>query len=122
MCVGRNAYITQGSSTNNALLAELVPENELWLHPKPARNLAIASGDVVEVTSAVGKGRLKVRVTEEIRPDTVYMDSGFGVLSKGLSNVYGKGASIVEILEDHNDTISGNMAMHETFVTIRKIT
>jgi len=122
LVVGRNAYITQGSSTNNALLAELVPENELWLHPKPARNLAITSGDVVEVTSLVGKGRLKVRVTEEIRPDTVYMDSGFGVLSKGLSTVYGKGASIVEILEDRNDIISGNMAMHETFVTVRKIT
>ena len=119
--VGRNAYITQGSSTNNALLAELVPENELWLHPKPAKGLSIGPGDWVEVASPVGKARLKVRVTEEIRPDTVYMDSGFGVLSKGLSNVYGKGASIVEILEDHNDTISGNMAMHETFVTVRKI-
>ncbi len=122
LVVGRNAYITQGSSTNNALLCELVPENELWLHPKPARKMAIASGEMVEVTSPVGRGRLKVRVTEEIRPDTVYMDSGFGMLSKGLSNVYGKGASIVEILEDHNDTISGNMAMHETFVTVRKIT
>lgn len=120
--VGRNAYITQGSSTNNALLAELVPENELWLHPRPARQLSIGPGDMVEVTSPVGRGRLKVRITEEIRPDTVYMDSGFGVLSKGLSNVYGKGASIVEILEDHNDIISGNMAMHETFVTVRKST
>ncbi|MBA4395315.1 MAG: nitrate reductase, partial [Desulfobacca sp.] len=121
LVVGRNAYITQGSSTNNPLLAELVPENDLWLHPKSARNLSIGPGDWVEVASPVGKGRLKVRITEEIRPDTVYMDSGFGVLSKGLSNSYGKGASIVEILEDHNDTISGNMAMHETFVTVRKV-
>lgn len=119
--VGRNAYITQGSSTNNPLLAELVPENELWLHPKPARILEIASGETVEVTSPVGKGRLRVRITEEIRADTVYMESGFGVLSKGLSTVYGKGACIVDVLEDHNDKISGNMAMHETFVTVRKI-
>jgi thiosulfate reductase / polysulfide reductase chain A len=120
LVVGRNAYITQGSSTNNALLSELVPENEVWLHPKPARSLGIASGEVVEVASSTGKGRLKARITEEIRPDTVYMDSGFGMLSKGLSHVYGKGASIVEILEDHNDIISGNMAMHETFVSVRK--
>jgi thiosulfate reductase/polysulfide reductase chain A len=49
------------------------------------------------------------------------MDSGFGVLSKGLSNVYGKGACIVDILEDFNDEISGNMAMHETMVTVRKL-
>ena len=69
----------------------------------------------------MGKGRLKVFITEETRPDTVYMDSGFGVISKGLSNVYGKGACIADILEDHNDKISGNMAMHETMVTVRKI-
>jgi thiosulfate reductase/polysulfide reductase chain A len=73
------------------------------------------------VESAVGRVRLKVRITEDIRTDTVYMDSGFGVLSKGLSNVYGKGASIVDVLEDRNDKISGNMAMHETFVAVRKI-
>jgi thiosulfate reductase/polysulfide reductase chain A len=121
LVVGRNAYITQGSSTNNALLAELVPENEMWLHPQAARNLGIGPGDRAEVESAVGRVRLKVRITEDIRTDTVYMDSGFGVLSKGLSNVYGKGASIVDVLEDRNDKISGNMAMHETFVAVRKI-
>ena len=47
--VGRNAYITQGSSTNNPLLAELVPENTLWLHPIPAKRLGINPGDTVEV-------------------------------------------------------------------------
>jgi len=119
--VGRNAYITQGSSTNNALLHELAPENTLWLHPQSAKKLGISQGNYVEVASKVGKGKLKVRITEEIRQDTVYMDSGFGVLSKGLSKIYGVGACIVDILEDYNDEISGNMAMHETMVTVRKI-
>ena len=119
--VGRNAYITQGSSTNNELLSELVPENSLWLHPAPARKLGIQMGDTVEVKSAVGLERLKVRITEEIRKDTVYMDSGFGAISKGLSNVYGKGACISALIEDHSDEISGNMAMHETMVIVRKV-
>ena len=119
--VGRNAYITQGPSTNNELLSELVPENSLWLHPAPAGKLKIKMGDTVEVKSAVGKEGLKVRITEEIRKDTVYMDSGFGVISKGLSNVYGKGACISAVIEDHSDEISGNMAMHETMVTVRKV-
>ncbi|MFC1885439.1 molybdopterin-dependent oxidoreductase [Thermodesulfobacteriota bacterium] len=118
--VGRNAYITQGSSTNNPLLAELVPENALWMHPEPAKKLGIGPADKVEVASAVGKEKLKVRITEEIRKDTVYMDSGFGVLSEGLSTVYGKGACISAVLEDRVDEISGNMAMHETMVTVRK--
>ena len=121
MVVGRNAFITQSASTNNALLWQLQNENCLWIHPKPAATLGIDHGDRVEVSSPAGSGRLKARVTKETRPDTVYMDTGFGVVSKGLSNIYGKGACIAEVLEDHADRISGNMAMHETFVHVRKI-
>jgi len=119
--VGRNAYITQSASTNNALLWELEQENSLWIHPVPAKRLGIQHGMQVEVKSAVGKGRLKARVTEDTRADTVYMDTGFGVISKGLSKIFGKGACIADVLEDHADRISGNMAMHETFVSVNKV-
>ncbi len=119
--VGRNAYITQSASTNNALLWELEPENDLWIHPGPAEKMGIRHGDRVEVKSSAGKGRLKARVTRDTRPDTVYMDTGFGAISKGLTNIFGKGACIAEVLEDHADRVSGNMAMHETFVSVRKI-
>jgi thiosulfate reductase/polysulfide reductase chain A len=119
--VGRNAYITQSASTNNTLLWELERENFLWIHPDPAQQLGIRHGDPVEVKSPAGTGRLKARVTEATRPDTVYMDTGYGVISKGLSKIYGKGACIAEVLEDHADEISGNMAMHETIVSVRKV-
>jgi thiosulfate reductase/polysulfide reductase chain A len=119
--VGRNAYITQSASTNNALLWELEHENTLWIHPTPAQRLGIRHDDTVEVKSSAGRGRLKARVTADTRPDTVYMDTGFGVISKGLSKIYGKGACIAEVLEDPADEISGNMAMHETIVSVRKV-
>ncbi len=119
--VGRNAYITQSASTNNSLLWELEPENALWIHPRPAEKLGIRNQDMVEVKSSVGKGRLKARVTRDTRPDTVYMDTGFGAISKGLTNIFGKGACIAEVLEDAADRVSGNMAMHETFVSVSKI-
>ncbi len=121
MVVGRNAFITHGSTQNNALLHELLPENHLWIHPESAAAAGVADGDRVEVASAAGRGRLRVKTTRGIREDTVFMETGFGVMSKGLRNIFGTGASISEILEDHNDEISGNMAMHETFVSIRKI-
>jgi thiosulfate reductase/polysulfide reductase chain A len=119
--VGRNAYITQSASTNNALLWKLERENSLWIHPVPAKRLGIQNGKLVEVKSPAGKGRLKARVTEDTRADTVYMNTGFGVISKGLSKIFGKGACIADVLEDHADKISGNMAMHETFVTVSKV-
>lgn len=118
--VGRNAYVTQSSSTNNPLLCEIQCENQIWIHPDSARRLGISSGDNVEVKSPVGSGVIKARVTEEIRPDTVYMDTGYGALSKQLTNTYGRGCSIADILEDKADKVSGNLAMHETFVRLRK--
>ncbi len=120
MVVGRNAYITQSATTNNSLLWELQHENVLWIHPEPAKKLGIKPGDQVEVASPAGKGRLKAYVTGKTRPDTVYMDTGFGVLSEGLTKIFGKGACIVEVLEDYADRISGNMAMHETIVSVTK--
>ena len=121
MVVGRNAYITQSASTNNSLLWQLQKENEIWIHPQPASSLGIQEGDFVEVASPAGRGRLKARVTKETRRDTVYMDTGFGVISKGLSNIFGQGACIAEVLEDYADAVSGNMAMHETVVSVRRV-
>lgn len=120
LVVGRNAVITQSSSQNNSLLVQFQPDNDLWIHPQSAGELGIRHGDTVTVESKAGRQRIRARVTERTRPDTVYMHTGFGVLSKGLSNVRGKGACIAEVLEDYMDDISGNMAMHETIVKVSK--
>ena len=120
MVVGRNAYFTHGTSQNNALLHQFMPENTLWMNPKAAKRLGIRDGYKVEISSKAGKGTLKANLKEGIREDTVYMLSGFGVLSKGLTNIYGNGACMAEILEDYADEISGNMAMHETFVKVAR--
>jgi thiosulfate reductase/polysulfide reductase chain A len=118
LVVGRNAVITQSSSTNNSLLQEFQPSNHLWLNPRPARDLGLSDGDWVRVTSPAGSQLIQVKVTGRVRPDTVYMHTGFGVISPDLSRVKGKGAAIADVLVDRMDDISGNMAMHETFVDV----
>jgi thiosulfate reductase/polysulfide reductase chain A len=120
LVLGRDAYATHATTWNNALLHELMPENTLWMHPRAAATLGITEGERVRVSSKAGEAEINVTVKNGIREDTVYMASGFGVLSKGLSTVFGKGACIVELIEDFADDLSGNMAMHETFVQIAK--
>jgi len=120
MVVGRNAYFTHCTTQNNALLHQFMSENTLWINPKAATRLGIKEGDMVDISSEAGKGTLKAGLKEGIREDTIYMLSGFGVLSKGLTNIYGRGACMSEILVDYADELSGNMAMHETFVTVRR--
>ncbi len=118
LIVGRHAFFTHGTTANNPYLHDIMPENSLWLAPGEAAKLGLRHGQMVKVKSPVGEERLKLEVTEKIRPDSVYMAHGFGVLSKGLSNIYGKGGSDAALLESKFCPISGNCAMHETFVEI----
>ena len=118
LLVGRHAYFTHGTTTNNPYLHDIMPENTLWLHPQEAARLGLDDGRLVRVKSAVGEETLKLEVTEKIRPDSVYMAHGFGVLSKGQSNVYGVGGCDAALIEEKTCMISGNVAMHETLVEI----
>lgn len=120
LILGRKAFHTHASTTNNAWLREFEPENHLWLNPAPAASLSIADGDTVEVTSSVGSVRLKAKVTQEIRPDCVFMLHGFGKKSSWQRYVYNTGGSDAQVLETAWDKISGNAAFHETFVKVIK--
>jgi thiosulfate reductase/polysulfide reductase chain A len=119
--LGRHGWNTHTGTQNNEYLWEVQKENTLWINPKEALKLGIRSGDTVAVTSSVGEQTIKAEVTEKIHPDCVFYAHGFGRLSKGMSLVYQKGASQAAILEDYIEPISGNAAMHETFVTVRKV-
>ncbi len=121
LITGRRAYFTHANSTNNAWLNPFAPENSLWLSPGSADRLGIASGDMVEVASSVGTARLKAKVTQEIRPDCVFMLHGYGKRSKWQRLVADKGGSDAELLETAWDKVSGNASLHETFVSVRKV-
>jgi thiosulfate reductase/polysulfide reductase chain A len=118
---GRRAYFTHANSANNAWLNQFAPENGLWLNQSAADNLGIVDGNRVEVASTVGAVRLKAKVTQEIRPDCVFMLHGYGKKSKWQRLVAGNGGSDAELLETAWDKVSGNAALHETFVSVRKV-
>lgn len=120
MVIGRNAMITQTSTANNSLLHEFVPTNTLWLNTGAAGKLGIKDGDLVEVASPVGRQELRAEVTDKIRPDTVFMLSGYNTLSTMQHLSHGNGASINEILDDDYDAVTGNASMHTTFVTVTR--
>jgi thiosulfate reductase/polysulfide reductase chain A len=120
MVIGRNAMITQSSTANNALLHQFLPTNTLWLNTGAAGKLGINDGDLVEVASPVGRQELRAEVTDKIRPDTVFMLSGYNTLSTMQHLSHNNGASINELLDDDFDAITGNASMHTTFVTVTR--
>ncbi len=120
LLTGKVAQHTQFGTQNNQLLHKYQDEPRLWLHPEPAEGLGLKDWDLVEVTSLVGSVKIPVKVTQAIRPDCVYMTTGYGHHSKGLRTAYQVGASDSDLHVTYTDPISGGQALSQTFVSVKK--
>lgn len=118
---GRAPMHTFGRTSNNPNLVDLMDENKVWVNPKVAKIWGIEADQEVWLENQDGKQStfsIKVRITERIRHDSVYMIHGFGSTKKELSRAYGKGASDSELITNVKyDPIMGGTGMRENFVT-----
>ncbi|MGP8107477.1 MAG: molybdopterin-dependent oxidoreductase [Desulfobaccales bacterium] len=122
LIVGRCAAHTHISTQNNYYLNELVPENELWINTQPAGRIGIKNGDYVEVSSRLGGGKIKAKVTDAIHPEAVFMLHGFGKTVPAQTRCYLKGASDALLQENVTDPVGGSPGLHETMVQVRPLT
>jgi thiosulfate reductase/polysulfide reductase chain A len=118
---GRAAAHTFGRTINNPLLFELMPENSVWIHPTAAAGLGIASNQYVRLKNPAGtqSNRVRVRVTQRIRPDSVFLVHGFGHTDPRLRLARGAGADDAGLM--HNvkiDPVMGGTGMRASFVTL----
>ncbi|HOV09905.1 MAG: Polysulfide reductase chain A precursor [Spirochaetes bacterium ADurb.Bin218] len=119
---GRSASHSFARTINNPILSELDPENEVWVNPIVAIEWGLKNGQYVRLENQDGvvSNKVKVRVTERIRPDSVYMVHGFGSTAKNLRRAFGKGADDQELMTRILvDPIMGGQGMHGNFVTFR---
>jgi thiosulfate reductase/polysulfide reductase chain A len=121
LILGRKAYFTHANTTNYPWLHAFQPDNYLLLNSKTAESLGIEDGNRVEVTSSSGATRLPAKISEEIRPDCVFILHGFGKRTKWQRLVSETTGSDVQVLETAWDKVSGNAALHETFVKLRRV-
>jgi thiosulfate reductase/polysulfide reductase chain A len=121
LILGRKAFQTHANTTNYPWLNAFEPDNYLLLHASTAKSLGIADHDRVEVTSLSGVIQLAARISEDIRPDCVFMLHGYGKISKWQRLAANSSGSDARLLETAWDKISGNAAIHETFVKIRRV-
>ncbi len=120
---GRSPVHTFTRTTNNPRLTEVVPENELWMHVEMARELGLSHGTKVmlENQDSVKTGPIRLKVTERIRQDCVYMVHGFGREDRRLSRGYGRGASDTRLVTRVvRDPVMGGTGMNVNFVTITR--
>ncbi|MCF8227497.1 MAG: molybdopterin-dependent oxidoreductase [Bacteroidales bacterium] len=118
---GRAPMHTFSRTINNPNLVDLMDENTVWVNPKVAKIWYLENGQEVYLQNqdgVISKFPIKVRVTERIRWDSVYMVHGFGHSNKKLSRAYGKGGSDSELISKVMlDPVMGGTGMRGNFVT-----
>jgi thiosulfate reductase/polysulfide reductase chain A len=118
---GRAPMHTFSRTANNPNLTDLMDENKVWVNPKVAKEWGLKNNQEVWLENQDGvvtSFPIKVRVTERIRWDSVYMIHGFGHTDKRLSRAYGRGASDAELITKSNiDPVMGGTGMRVNFVT-----
>lgn len=120
---GRAPSHTFGRTSNNPLLFELMPENAAWINPLVAKDWDIKNGEYLRLKNPEGKtsNKIRVRVTERIRPDSVFIVHGFGHTSKRLRLTNGVGASDALLMSRVLvDPIMGGTGMRGNFVTFER--
>jgi thiosulfate reductase/polysulfide reductase chain A len=114
---------TFSRTANNPYLADLMDENVLWVNPKTAKEWSLKKDQYVYLQNqdgVVSSFSIKVRITERIRWDSVYMVHGFGHSNKKLSRAYGRGISDSELITNvMTDPVMGGTGMRGNFVTFK---
>lgn len=120
---GRSPVHTFARTTNNPLLTQLQPENVLWINAKEAQLQGITHGEYVFLVNQDGvqSQPIRAKVTQRIRPDSVYMVHGFGHTDPRLKRGFNKGADDQRLITRYTvDPIMGGTGMRGNFVTVMK--
>lgn len=121
---GRSPLHTFSRTSNNFMLTDLQKENSLWLNAKKGKELGLQDGERVSLVNQNGItaiGRIKIKLTERLRDDAVYMYHGFGVHAKGMSRANNQGIADDDLMaKPAIDPLMGGTAMRGNFVKIVK--
>ncbi|MDL1860590.1 nitrate reductase [Betaproteobacteria bacterium PRO7] len=123
LITGRAPVHTFSRTQSNPLLGDAMRENEIWVNGATAHKLGLANGQYVKLRNQDGvvSNRVRVKATQRIRPDTVYMVYGFGHTNPMLKSAYLKGASAAQLTTRYQtDPLMGGTSIHGNFVTFVK--
>lgn len=117
---GRAPVHTFSRTESNPILRDMMEENEIWVNADIAERFGLKSGQYIKLKNQDGvvSNKVKVKATERIRPDCVYMVHGFGQTSRQLKSTFMKGASDSQLITRYKmDPIMGGTGMNVNFVT-----
>jgi len=118
---GRAPMHTFGRTSNNPNLTDLMHENTVWINPKVSKEWGLVTGQYIWLKNqdgVISDFKIKVRITERIRWDSIYMVHGFGHSQKQMKRCFGRGASDTQLITKVlTDPLMGGTGMRGNFVT-----
>ncbi len=117
---GRAPVHSFSRTQSNRVLMDMMEENEVWVNSDVAEKWGLKDGQHVKLKNQDGvvSNKIKVKATQRIRTDCVYMVHGFGHNSKMLKGAFGKGASDAQLVTKYvTDPLMGGTGMNVNFVT-----
>ena len=121
LITGRAPVHTFTRTQSNPLLHDLMRENEIWVNAATAAKLGVKNGQYVKLKNQDGieSNRVKVKATQRIRPDTVYMVYGFGQRNRMMKTAFQRGANAAQLTTKYEtDPLMGGTSIHSNFVTL----
>ncbi len=123
LCTYKRMYFNQTANATVPTLREIAhdsDENFVLINASTARSMGIGDGDWVYVESRIGRVKIRAKLTEGIRPDTVAISYHYGHISSGLPEYARKGVNPNFIIELHPDRVAGMNSFNDTKVKVYK--
>lgn len=121
---GKQACHTHAMTANQPYLMEISHRYDLirlWMNKNRGEKLGLRDGDLVQMKSTVGAGKIRVKLTEGIHPSCVWLPSGYGIFSKNLTIAYDQGLSYNDFLPTYFDPTVGHAMSSEIIVRVIKV-
>jgi len=118
---GRSPVHSFSRTQSNPILMDAMRENEVWVNRSAAERLGLKTGDYVRLKNQDGvvSNRVRVKATERIRADCVYIVHGFGHNAKMSRHAHGEGASDAQLITRYEtDPLMGGTGMNVNFVSL----
>ncbi len=127
---GKQAHHTHTRTVNQPYLMQITDKNDwarAWIHPERAKKLGLEDGQCMTISSSIGKGRVRCKVTEGVHPDCIFLPSAYGAFSKNFQYVkkfgkggFGYGISYNDFLPTYFDPVLGHVMSNEIIVKVEK--
>jgi thiosulfate reductase / polysulfide reductase chain A len=124
LITGKQAIHSHTQTANIPILMQITKDYDLeriWINPIRAKALGIKDGDMVELKSSEATSKIRVKVTERIHPEAIFVPSHYGITSKDLKTGQGIGFGYMEHVPFDFEKWSGSGNIHEVIVKVRKV-